>query len=227
MVFLLVFGVFLIGSSPIQSPELKVNSELLMPPETLKKIPSDQRVVIDTRSKFKYLMGHIPGAVNLNNWRDFTSKQNGIKGFLINDKNFISDVLGMAGLNLIQSVIIYGDPVNPWRTDGRFFWMFERYGFAKVAILDGGLVSWKESGGLVESGFPKERKTTKVAPKAINLISKTIADKYLINNILNNKNYVLIDNRTRREYLGATPYGSSRGGHIPNNVTLGSVRKKD
>jgi thiosulfate/3-mercaptopyruvate sulfurtransferase len=38
----------------------------------------------------------------------------------------------------------------------------------------------------------------------------------LINNVLLNKKYVLIDNRTQKEFQGATPYGSDRGGHIPN-----------
>ena len=98
--------------------------------------------------------------------------------------------------------------------------MFERYGFTKVAILDGGLHLWKESGGTVESGFYEESKTTEFDPKQINLKSEVIADKLLINNVLNNKNYVLIDNRTQREYLGATPYGSPRGGHIPNAINI-------
>jgi thiosulfate/3-mercaptopyruvate sulfurtransferase len=38
----------------------------------------------------------------------------------------------------------------------------------------------------------------------------------LINKVFSDSNYVLIDNRTQKEYQGATPYGSTRGGHIPN-----------
>jgi len=147
-------------------------------------------------------------------------KKNGVKGLLINDKDFISHVLGNKGLNPKKSIIIYGDPGNPWRTDGRFFWMFERYGFTKVAILDGGIDAWKANGGPVESGFQKKRKTIKLNPNEINLISNVIADKSLINKVLYNKDYILIDNRTRKEYLGATPYGSSRGGHIPNAIHI-------
>jgi len=219
-IFWLVLGIFLIGSSPIQIPQTQVVPELLLTPETLKNIPLEQRVLIDTRSKIKFLMGHIPGAINLSNWREFTSQKGGIRGLLIEDKNFISNALGVAGLNLNQSIIIYGDPGNPWRTDGRFFWMFERYGFTKVALLNGGLDAWKKSGGIVESGFQKDRTFVKIPPKSIQLNPETIADKYLINNILNKKNYVLIDNRTEKEYKGSTPYGSSRGGHIPNAIHM-------
>ena len=35
-----------------------------------------------------------------------------------------------------------------------------------------------------------------------------------------NKNYILIDNRTQKEYHGAIPYGSPRGGHILNAIHI-------
>ena len=38
--------------------------------------------------------------------------------------------------------------------------------------------------------------------------------------VLNDKSYVLIDNRTQEEFLGSTPYGSPRGGHIPNAIHI-------
>lgn len=219
-IFWLILGMILMGLSPIKIPQTQVITHLLITPETLKNIPLEQRVLIDTRSKFNFLMGHIPGAINLSSWRKFTSKKDGIEGFLIEDKIFISKALASAGISPNETIIIYGDPEDPWRTDGRFFWMFERYGFTKVAILDGGLDAWKTSGGTVENGFQKERKITKLGPEDINLNPQVIADKYLINNVLNDTNYVLIDNRTQKEYQGSTPYGSSRGGHIPNAIHI-------
>jgi thiosulfate/3-mercaptopyruvate sulfurtransferase len=211
-VFCLFAGIVLMGLSPQKNPV----PNLLLTPSTLKNIPVEQRVIIDTRAKWKFLSGHIPGAINMSNWREFTTKKDGIKGILIEDKTFISDTFSALGLNPKQSIIIYGEPSDPWRTDGRFFWMFERYGFAKVSLLDGGLDTWKLSGGTVERGFQKGRKFTKIAPETLKLNPEIIADKVLINNILSDKNYVLIDNRTQKEFQGATPYGSNRGGHIPN-----------
>jgi thiosulfate/3-mercaptopyruvate sulfurtransferase len=211
-IFYLLTGIILMGLSPQKNPI----SELLLTPSALKKIPAEQRVIIDTRAKWKFLSGHIPGAINMSNWREFTTKKDGIKGILIEDKTFISDTFSALGVNLMQPIIIYGEPSDPWRTDGRFFWMFERYGFAKVALLDGGLDTWKQSGGIVERGFQKERKFTKINLETLKLNPNVIADKALINDILLNKKYVLIDNRTQKEFQGATPYGSDRGGHIPN-----------
>ena len=211
-VFCLLAGIILMGLSPQKNPI----SELLLTPSALKKIPAEQRVIIDTRAKWKFLSGHIPGAINMSNWREFTTKKDGVKGILIENKTFISDTFSALGLNPNQSIIIYGEPSDPWRTDGRFFWMFERYGFANVALLDGGLDTWKQSGGTVQRGFQNRRIFSKIAPEALKLNPDIIADKSLINKVLLNKNYVLIDNRTQKEFQGATPYGSDRGGHIPN-----------
>tara|TARA_Y100000588_G_scaffold113894_1_gene124965 strand:+ start:393 stop:1340 length:948 start_codon:yes stop_codon:yes gene_type:complete len=215
-----VLGLVLLGLSPNHYPQTEKNTKLLITPKTLKNISLEQRIIIDARSKFKFLMGHIPGAVNLNNWREFTSKKNGIKGFLIEDKTFIADRLAKIGIYPQLSIIIYSDPENPWRTDGRFFWMFERYGFANVAILDGGFDAWKESGGAIETGFQKDPKPSTITKKDIKLNSKVIANKHLIYSILSDKNYILIDNRTQKEYHGAIPYGSPRGGHIPNAMHI-------
>ena len=219
-IFWPVLGLVLMGLIPNHYSQTEANTKLLITPKTLKNIPLEQRIIIDTRSKLKFLMGHIPGAVNLNSWREFTSKKNGIKGLLIEDKTFISNRLAQAGINPKKSIIIYSNPDNPWRTDGRFFWMFERYGFTNVAILDGGFDAWKESGETIERGFQKEEKPSMINQNEINLNSEVIADKYLINNVLNNKNYLLIDNRTQKEYHGAIPYGSPRGGHIPNAIHI-------
>ena len=142
-IFWPVLGLVLMGLNPNHYPQKEINTKLLITPKALKSIPLEQRVVIDARSKFKFLMGHIPGAVNLNDWREFTSKKNEIKGFLIDDKTFIANKLAKSGINPQVSIVIYSDPENPWRTDGRFFWMFERYGFTNVAILEKGCLAMK------------------------------------------------------------------------------------
>ncbi|MEC9423925.1 MAG: sulfurtransferase [Nitrospinota bacterium] len=219
-VLMALLGIFLIGLALPQNQQAQINTKLLITADTLKKLPPEQRVIIDTRSKIKFLMGHIPGSINLSNWKEFTSKSSSIRGLLINDENLISNILRSLGLDPEQSIIIYGDPTDPWRTDGRFFWMFERYGFTDVSILDGGIKAWKKIGEKLENGFQRKRKLSKITPDKIHLNSKVIADKYLIKNVLNDKSYVLIDNRTQEEYRGSTPYGSPRGGHIPNALHI-------
>ncbi len=191
-----------------------------MTPAMVSNIPEDQRVVVDTRPSWKFLFGHIPGAVNLDDWWEFTHKLNGVKGLLKDDKAFIAQKLGPLGFSPDKTIVIYGEPDDPWRTDGRFFWIFERYGFEKVAFLDGGLPSWKQAGKEIQRGRQNPSPSPEPALNSIKLNNEVIATKLLINNNFSKSNLRLIDNRTRKEFEGATPYGSPRGGHIPNAIHI-------
>ena len=155
-----------------------------MTPEIMSSIPKQQRVVVDTRPSWKFLFGHIPEAINLSDWQEFTHKLNGVKGLLKDNVNFIVEKLGPLGFSTEKTIIIYGEPNDPWRTDGRFFWMFERYGFKKVAILDGGFDSWKRAGKKIQRGRQYLSSESKLNSNHIKLNSNVIADKSLI---LNNK----------------------------------------
>jgi thiosulfate/3-mercaptopyruvate sulfurtransferase len=194
--------------------------ELLMTPAMVSAIPEDQRVVVDTRSSWKFVLSHIPGAINLDDWQEFTHTVNGVKGLLKEDKSFIADKLGPLGVSSDKTIVIYGEPNDPWRTDGRFFWMFERYGFQRVALLDGGLVGWKQAGKKIQRGRQLSTLQSNLTIDNINLNKQVIADKALIKNILLDKNFKIIDSRIRKEFDGTTPYGSPRGGHIPNAIHI-------
>jgi thiosulfate/3-mercaptopyruvate sulfurtransferase len=215
---LLILGLFLSGIHTHQSFASEV--ELLMTPAMVSAIPENQRVIVDTRSSWKFLLNHIPGAINLGDWQEFTHTVNGVKGLLKDDKSFIVGKLGPLGFSSDKTIVIYGEPNDPWRTDGRFFWMFERYGFQKVALLDGGLAGWKQAGKKIQRGRQHLTSQSNLAPNNIKLNNQVIADKLFIKNILSDNNFKIIDNRIRKEFDGATPYGSSRGGHIPNAIHI-------
>ena len=210
--------------------------KLLMNPEMLNAIPKQQRVIVDTRPPWKFIFGHIPDAINLPEWKEFTHTLDGVKGLLKDDISFIVEKLGPLGFSPEKTIIVYGEPNDPWRTDGRFFWMFERYGFEKVAILDGGYDSWKKAGKKIQRGRQHLTPEPTLNPKNIKLNSNVIADKLLILSVLSKENVTLIDNRTQSEFDGATPYGSARGGHIPNATHIhwpeffqvnGNLKKRD
>jgi thiosulfate/3-mercaptopyruvate sulfurtransferase len=211
----LFFGI-LIGVSSESIAETEHNKGLLVTAEQIRSLPLKELTIIDTRSKWKYFLGHIPGAVNLPDWRDFTNKKEGVPGMLIEDPEWIVEKLRPLGIDSKKTLVLYGDPRDKWRTDGRFFWMFERYGFPAVKILDGGLDQWQKSGGSVERGRGKTPSPSKLSSKDIQLNPDVIADQAWIHSRLESGNIAIIDNRTRDEYDGAIPYGSERGGHIPH-----------
>jgi thiosulfate/3-mercaptopyruvate sulfurtransferase len=215
---LLIVGIILSGLYTHQCLASGVN--LLMNPTTLSTIPQGERVVVDTRPSWKFLLGHIPGAINLPDWQEFTHTMNGVKGLLKDDKGFIVKKLGPMGFSPKKIIVIYGEPNDPWRTDGRFFWMFERFGFKKVALLDGGLASWKRARKKIQRGRQQLTSKPKLTRSNIKLNSNVIADKHMILRNLSNKDFTFIDSRTQNEFDGVTPYGSPRGGHIPNAIHI-------
>ncbi len=216
VISLLLMGLFLAGLHPSHAK----GTHLLVNPEELVNIPQNQRIVVDTRPSWKFMLGHIPGAINLNDWWEFTHKLDNVKGLLKNDKNFIVKTLAPLGFSPNKTLIIYGETDDPWRTDGRFFWMFEYYGFEKVSLLDGGFASWKSAGMPIERGPQNPVPQPESTLNKLNLNNDVIADKELINKAFLLYTYKIIDNRTEKEFQGATPYGSPRAGHIPNAIHI-------
>jgi thiosulfate/3-mercaptopyruvate sulfurtransferase len=196
-------------------PPISIGQSLTINLQSLNSIPTGKLVIIDTRSTFKYLLGHIPGAIHIGKWQDFTQEINGVRGLLIDNLNFIAKKLNSYGINPNKIIVIYGDPDDPWRADGRFFWMFERFGFSKVTILEGGVKDWKNSGYKLEFGPGKQLTKPLLTSKDIRLNNEVSADQQWILERIGSNTLAIIDNRTRKEYNGSTPYGSPRGGHIP------------
>lgn len=186
----------------------------------LQSLPNNKRVIIDTRSSWKYFLGHIPGSVNLPKWRDFTQKVNGVQGILIANPEFIVRKLQPLGIDNQKTIVIYGDPKDRWRTDGRFLWMFEKFGFQSVQILTGGLDLWKQFDGTVEIGRQPKITPSTLSTKDIRFNNDVAATGSWIHTNLESGKLTIIDNRTKKEYDGATPYGSKRGGHIPKAIHI-------
>jgi len=175
---------------------------------------------IETRPSWKYLLGHIPGAINLSDWKEFTIKSNGVPGQINQDKEFIVKKLRSLGIDHQKAIVIYGDLSDKWRTDGRFFWMFEFYGFKRVALLKGGFQNWNKAGFPKKLGFGKTPMSSTLETSDIHFNRDIFADQSWIAPRIGSKNITLIDNREKHEYEGGTPYGSTRGGHIPGALHL-------
>lgn len=194
--------------------------EPLISVQKLQSLPRIERVVIDARSSWKYLMGHIPGALNLSSWKEFTVRSNGVHGYLNQDKKFIVQKLRSLGIDHAKTIVVYGDLTDKWRTDGRFFWMFEYYGFKQVALLQGGFQRWQKAGHAIERGLGNDPQPSALKTSDIKFNREVMADQSWIVPRLGSKDIILIDNREKKEFEGATPYGSPRGGHIPGALHI-------
>jgi thiosulfate/3-mercaptopyruvate sulfurtransferase len=215
-VFILTAGILWIPQPALPAPDFG----LLVTPEQVQTLPENERILIDTRPSWKYLLGHIPGAINLSAWKEFTIKSNGVMGQINQDKEFIVQKLRSLGIDPQKTIIIYGDLSDKWRTDGRFFWMFEFYGFKQVALLKGGLEGWEKAGFPKKRGFGQTPQPSALKTSDINFNRNILADQSWIASRLGSPDIALIDNREKHEFDGATPYGSSRGGHIPGALHI-------
>jgi len=218
--FLAVLLIIFVAEPPLPALENPLSSPVSINVEQLRSLPPGKTVIIDTRSGWKFFLGHIPRALNLSDWRDFTEKRGGVQGMLIEDPDYIVGKLRPLGIDLQKTIVLYGDPTDRWRTDGRFLWMFERFGFKSVRILTGGLDFWKESGEKIERGQQDRRSPSMLSTQDIRLNDKVMATGSWINGNLASGRLAIIDNRTKKEYEGATPYGSARGGHIPKAIHI-------
>ena len=188
--------------------------------EQYKAINDEDKIILDTRSSWKFLISHIPGASRIGDWQDYTVNVNGSRGILNEDKNFLVEKLRPLGIHPSKTIVLYGDPTDKWRSDGRFFWMFKYMGFEKVAILEGGFDQWKKNGLPIERGTGRDASPSDFGVKDIKFDESVSADQAWIRSRLKSNSIAIIDTRTNSEYNGATPYGSPRGGHIPGAVNI-------
>ncbi len=183
-------------------------------------LPQNEVVLLDTRSTWRYLLGHIPGAQPTGDWQDYSVRRDGVPGFIDQDPAAIARKLKAMGVDRGKTLVLYGDPEDKWRTDGRFFWMLEFYGFTRTALLEGGVDSWEKQGLPMERGPASSPAASNLKAQDIQFNWEVYADQKWIADRLHSPNLALIDNREQNEYNGATPYGSSRGGHIPGAVHI-------
>lgn len=196
------------------------NSNPRMTITELQNLPANKVVLIDARPAWKYLLGHIPRAIHLSDWKEFTLTANGVRGLVNHDKSFIAEKLSALGIDHSKTIVIYGDSRDKWRSDGRFFWMFEYFGFKQVGLLEGGIEAWKRAKLSLKVGREKPESVSSISASEINFNQDIIAKREWILERLNSDSIAIVDNRETSEFKGATPYGSSRGGHIPGAIHI-------
>ena len=158
----------------------------------------------------------IKGARYFDLKRNFSDLESRLPNTLPNPKYF-SLACRNLGINNNSTIVVY-DNIGIYASP-RVWWMFKSMGHKNIAVLDGGLPSWKNK------NYPTESIQNRVLPKGDfkakfnpNLLKKSF--KILEN--ITSKEAILVDARSNGRFCGLIPETRKnlKSGHIPNAINL-------
>jgi thiosulfate/3-mercaptopyruvate sulfurtransferase len=142
-------------------------------------------------------------------WQHFSHEDVPIKGRLLDDDIVLTQRLRALGVSKDVPVVVVDDPKLGGGEAGRLTWTLRTLGHPFTYLLDGGIDALAES----------ETLPIKVPPSsgdfAVTRDLRFQITKDELRNCIGKAGIAIIDVREPREYAGETPYGETRGGHVP------------
>jgi thiosulfate/3-mercaptopyruvate sulfurtransferase len=193
----------------VSAATVKFERDWVVTPRAGYELIEQGALVLDARgADLKKKQGAVPNAVPVV-WEDLAEPSLPTKGRLISDAKVLNSKFQTLGISKARPIVVLADPVNGWGEDGRVAWALRTFGHSKVVVVDGGLAAVQKEGAL----HVQPAKVPGDFTVATN--NKWDIKKEEIKEHLAKKDLVLLDVREPREYEGKTPYGESRGGHVP------------
>lgn len=193
----------------VSAATINYERDWIVAPRAAYELIQQGALVLDARGEdLKKSAGPLPNAVPVL-WQDLSEPNLPTKGRLLANPAELNKKLQSLGISGKRAIVVVGDPLKGWGEDGRIAWTLRTLGHGKVVIANGGLPALQKEGPLAIKGAAGPGDFV-VAPNL-----KWDIKKEEIRQRLPNKDLVLLDVREPREYEGKTPYGESRGGHVP------------
>lgn len=162
-----------------------------------------------------FAQAHIPGAVFL----DLDAVADTTSGLphMLPPAEVLAGWCAEAGVAPRQSIVLYDD--SDVRSAARGWWMLKCFGFAQVAVLDGGLGKWRAEGRPVESG---PAATCTIDTPAIALDTSRVRALAAMRANLQSNAEQVVDARGGPRFRAQTPEARPglRAGHIPGSFNL-------
>ncbi len=166
-----------------------------------------------------YLTAHIPGAVYFD--IDAVADQTSRLPHMLPSAEVFGAAAGAMGVNNDDRVVVY-DHVGAFSAP-RVWWMFRVFGHQRVAVLNGGLKTWRSAGGEVDSGDHQPVPGRFGGARADSLV-RGMAD---VKANLKSGAALVVDARSAGRFTGTAPEvrPGIRSGHIPGarNVPYDSL----
>ncbi|AWB34784.1 sulfurtransferase [Orrella marina] len=158
-------------------------------------------------------------------WQDFSYKAFQDRGVPLPAQEG-AGILHEMAVTSERPVIVLGDWAEGWGEDGRVVWTLRQWGYRQVFMVDGGHAALEKARALGKSstlvdGMAHQTSHQLPAQKAAQP-AQDVAEVSTsqVRELLDHEDIVFLDVREPREYAGATPYGESRGGHLPGAVNV-------
>ena len=161
--------------------------------------------IIDPRRPMKYLLGHLPEAINIPVYKAF-----GAEGRLLSPET-LAELIGAAGIGDGNALILYDSPEG--QNAAMLAWIFEYLGQSDIQIMEDFLEAWKAAGREVRYR-PVEASPARFTPQPNSAIRVTIDEAGSASGLK------FIDFRSVEEFSGQRTIGDDQPGHIPGAVNL-------
>lgn len=195
------------GPRPAQATE-PASAQWVVDAPTALDLIAQGAIVLDTRGDDLKKAAPLEGAQPVV-WQDFTNPDLPNKGQLLSDDSVLTGKLRELGISADRPVLAVADSVKGWGEDGRIVWTLRTLGHTKAFLVDGGVAA------LTAGGPPKIAPVTASGNFTVARVADYEIKKEELVKELSSPNLVILDTREQREYEGQTPYGESRGGHVP------------
>jgi thiosulfate/3-mercaptopyruvate sulfurtransferase len=186
----------------------KSTSQWVVDAPTALGLISKGAIVLDTRGDDLKTSAPLEGAQAVI-WQDFTNPDLPNKGQLLSDDDVLTGKLRALGISADKAVIAVADSKQGWGEDGRIVWTLRTLGHTQAYLVDGGIAA------LAAKGAPSIAPVTASGDFTVHRVADYEIKKEELVEELASQNLVILDTREQREYDGETPYGESRGGHVP------------
>ncbi|WP_413701443.1 3-mercaptopyruvate sulfurtransferase [Psychromonas sp. KJ10-10] len=165
----------------------------------------------------EWLQETIPGAL----FFDFDKKvcdQNSELPHMMPSEALFQHEVQSLGINQDSALVVF-DRLGIFSSP-RVWWMFKSMGFHNVAVLDGGLNSWKVAGYPVIPGKPNDDLNT--GDFVAQYQPAYFADKHAVLEVANNQQSQIVDARASNRFFAVVPEPRAglRSGHMPTAKNL-------
>ena len=170
-------------------------------------------------------VGHIPGAVQVQRFKDLGDNDNPVLMTLPVREAFQA-TLRRWGIDNDSTLVLYDDARSVLATRLYFLLAYYGYDMGRVRILDGGTVDWTAFNDLSKEPVQRTSGTVTLKPADRRMVAdwKEVYDGVVARR---DPKVVLIDARPKEMYAGKVIRHSVQGGHIPGAINIVSLDGTD